>query len=212
VNVAHFRKDAFAGTVVRTQLGIPADALVVGTIAVFRFQKRLDLWLELARKIVTRFTNVHFIIVGDGPLKEELMRKRKELSLEDIVHLVGLQTEVRPFLAAFDLYMMSSIFEGLPIALLEAMASGCPVVSTDAGGIKEVIEDGREGLLCPVNQPETLVDLALEMLNSQTKRSEFSVLARKRIENNFSMETMVQALEELYDHVQKTPNKASKRL
>jgi glycosyltransferase involved in cell wall biosynthesis len=126
VNTEHFNKLHFNHQLLREQLNIPHDAPVVGTIAVFRFQKRLDLWMDLAAKILHQIKNAHFIIVGDGPLKDDLLKKRKVLGLEDRIHMPGLQTEVRPYLAAFDVYMMSSVFEGFPVALLEAMAMQCP--------------------------------------------------------------------------------------
>ena len=171
---------------------------MIGTIAVFRFQKRLDLWIELAKKILSHRPETHFIIVGDGPLKELLLEKQKQLGLESRVHFAGTQTEVRPYLSAFDLYMMTSIFEGLPIALLEAMSSGCAVVSTNAGGIKEVIRPGVDGLLCDVEEPERLVEFAAELIAHTKKRNVLALQARERVKEEFSMEKMVKALEDVY--------------
>jgi glycosyltransferase involved in cell wall biosynthesis len=204
VNDQDFAPGVFDRNEIKLALGIPLDSLVVGTIAVFRSQKRLELWMETASKIAAERPQVHFIIVGDGPLKEDLLRKRTNLKMDHNIHFTGLQTEVRPYLAAFDVYMMSSLFEGLPIALLEAMAFGCPVVSTDAGGVKEVIRHGYEGLLCDTNQPELLSGLALSLLNSAETRKHLAKQARKRIESSFSMKEMVQALEALYKQLIET--------
>jgi glycosyltransferase involved in cell wall biosynthesis len=110
----------------------------------------------------------------------------------------GLQTEVRPFLAAMDIYMMSSVFEGLPIALLEAMSMGCAIDTTDAGGIKEVIRHGTDGLLCGVDEPEKLVDFVAELSMDAAKRKALGIQARNRIEECFSMESMVRELEKSY--------------
>ena len=171
---------------------------MIGTIAVFRFQKRLDVWIDLAKKISSHRPETHFIIVGDGPLKELLLEKQKQLGLESRVHFAGTQTEVRPFLSTFDLYMMTSVFEGLPIALLEAMSSGCAVVSTNAGGIKEVIQPGINGLLCDVEEPERLVEFATELIADATKRNALALQGRERVREEFSMEKMVNALEAVY--------------
>ncbi|WP_254085175.1 glycosyltransferase [Dawidia cretensis] len=198
VNTERFVPHATGGAEVRAQLGIPADSPVIGTIAVFRFQKRLDVWLEVAAKILKDAPQTHFVLVGDGPLRPQLEEKRLQLGLEKNVHFAGVQTEVRPYLAAFDLYMMSSIFEGLPIALLEAMASGCAIVSTDAGGIKEVIRQEEDGLLCSVDEPMKLVSFAQILLRDVPRRQRLAAQGRKRIEESFSMETMVAALEEVY--------------
>lgn len=198
VNTEHFSPGIVSGDPVREQFDIPLGAPVIGTIAVFRFQKRLEVWLELAKKIHAKLPEARFIIVGDGPLKEQLHAKAAELKLDGVVHFAGLQTEVRPYLAAFDLYMMTSIFEGLPIALLEAMASGCPVITTNAGGIGEVIVDGENGILCSVETPELLAYAAFKLLSQTESRQKLGVSARQTICERFSMNKMVSELETLY--------------
>jgi len=198
VDIEKFNSDLFNGNAVREKLGIPSDALVVGTIAVFRFQKRLDVWMHLAAKILREIPFVHFIIVGDGPLKNELIATRQALGLKDRVHMPGLEKEVRPYLAAFDLYMMSSIFEGLPVALLEAMAMKIPVIATAAGGIKEVIRHEIDGLLSSVDRPEELVDSAILLLTHIEERMKFGEQGRKRVADYFSINKMVEELEQVY--------------
>jgi L-malate glycosyltransferase len=198
VNTDRFAPGQFQREEVREKFNIPADAPVIGTIAVFRFQKRLDLWIEIAKKILEHRPEAHFIIVGDGPLKEQLLEKQKQLNFESRLHFAGTQTEVRPYLSTFDLYMMTSIFEGLPIALLEAMALECAVVSTNAGGIKEVIRPGIDGLLCEVEEPERLVEFAIELITDAKKRNALALQARKRVKEEFSMERMVKELEDVY--------------
>jgi glycosyltransferase involved in cell wall biosynthesis len=199
VSTEKFDRKLFDGKLIKQQLGIPADAPVIGTIAVFRFQKRLDLWMDIAVQILRRNDKVHFIIVGDGPLKKQLLEKRDMLKLQDRIHMPGLQTEVRPYLAAFDLYMMSSIFEGLPLALLEAMSMECPVITTDAGGIKEVVRHNVEGLICSVEEPRKLIDYATDLLTDRRAATKSGNNARKRVEESFSLKRMVVELEKLYD-------------
>jgi len=201
VNTGHFQRQNFVGNEVRKKFNIPLEATIIGTVAVFRFQKRLDLWMELAGKILQQVDGAHFIVVGDGPLKNDLLKKRDALGLTGRIHMPGLETEVRPYLAAFDVYMMSSVFEGLPVALLEAMAMECPVVSTEAGGIKEVIRHGQEGFLCGVDEPEKLVEYACTLLQDANLRSKMGKVARVRVMESFSMEKMVGELEEVYREV-----------
>jgi glycosyltransferase involved in cell wall biosynthesis len=138
------------------------------------------------------------VLVGDGPLKNDLLGKRDSLGLKDRIHMPGLETEVRPYLAAFDLYMMCSVFEGLPVALLEAMAMACPVIATDAGGTREVIRHEQDGLLCPVDKPEQLVRHAVSLLGDRSLRERYGLQGRKRVVESFSMEKMVGELEILY--------------
>jgi glycosyltransferase involved in cell wall biosynthesis len=201
VNMERFAPGYPGGQEIRRQLQIPNDAPVIGTIAVFRFQKRLDLWMELAGQILNKIPTAHFIIVGDGPLKEMLVEKRRQLGLKQRVHFAGLQTEVRPYLACFDIYMMSSVFEGLPIALLETMSSGCPPVTTDAGGIKEVVRHDIDGLVCSVDEPHKLVDYTVALITDPTKRKSLAAQSRSRIGESFSMKKMVNELEDLYGKV-----------
>lgn len=198
VNIAHFVQDEQAGLQIRQEIGIPADAPVIGTVSVFRFQKRLNMWMEVAADILKRVPNTHFIIVGDGPLKEELLTKRKALGIEDRLHMPGLKTDVKPYFSAMDIYMMSSIFEGLPIALLEAMSCSCAVISTKAGGVEEVVESGISGLLCEVDDHMKLADYGVQLLQNQEQRKALAAGARQRVQTDFSINKMAKQLEELY--------------
>lgn len=189
------------GRQIRRELGIMDDEVVIGTIAVFRFQKRLDLWLELLAEIHKKNPTVKGIIVGDGPLKELVHQKYRDLNLQGVVYLPGLQTNPIEWLAAMDIYMMSSVFEGLPIALLEAMSCGIPVVCTNAGGTGEVIRDSVDGFLVPVDEPMRLIEKADVLICDPVQRKEMGIAARKRVEDSFSMERMVGELENLYKKV-----------
>ena len=183
---------------IKTELGIPEKSKVIGNIAVFRFQKRLVEWLRAFKTIRNKNSDVYGIIVGAGPLEHEVFSECKKLGLEGIVHFTGLKTNVKPYLEAMDIFMMSSSFEGLPIALLEAMSMKCAVISTNAGGIKEVIRHERDGLICDVNDWMKLAVYADMLLENNTKLEEMKFAARKRVEENFSLRQMVQELEKLY--------------
>lgn len=201
VNTVSYTRKLFADSLVREKLGIPSSSIVIGTIAVFRDQKRLDVWLQVAAEILRANNDVHFIIVGDGPNKEKLLELRKTLQIEGRVHMPGIEIEVRPYLAAFDIFMMTSIFEGLPIALLEAMAMECAVVSTDAGGIKEVVRHRIDGLLCDIENTNGLVSHANALINDTEQIKKFGSAARARIVDHFDMRTMVAGLESVYSTV-----------
>jgi glycosyltransferase involved in cell wall biosynthesis len=121
-NTNFFQRDGEERRRFRRQLNIPDEAIVIGTLSVFRFQKRLKEWLEVFAAVSARHPNVYGIIVGDGPLKEELLKHRTQLGLDEKVIMPGLQTEVKPWFSVMDIFMMTSVFEGLPIAMLEAMS------------------------------------------------------------------------------------------
>ena len=185
-------------TSVRKQYGIPNDGIVVGTVAVFRFQKRLDKWLEIIRDAVDKNPNIYGIIIGAGILEPEIYAKHTALQLERNVFFTGLQTNVKPYYEAMDIFMMSSSFEGLPIALLEAMSMSCAVVSTNAGGIKEVVQNNKNGMTVEVEDWNDLSNLVGILANDAKKLAFFQTEARKRVAENFSISNMVSQLESLY--------------
>ena len=197
-NTDSFRRDLKLGAKTKQELGIPENALVIGNVAVFRFQKRLIEWLQVFKEIEIKNSNVYGIIVGAGPLEEEIKTELKKLKLEEKVFFPGLKTDVKPYFSAMDIFMMSSSFEGLPIALLEAMSMECAVVSTDAGGIKEVIRNGEDGLTCKVDEWLDLSGLCQILIDNPEKLSKFKKAARERAVNSFSLKKMVDSLEEIY--------------
>ena len=199
VNTKSFKRNSDTQTsTIRKQFGIPSDAFVVGTVAVFRFQKRLDLWLEVMHKVIEKEENIYGIIVGAGPLQAEIEVKYKNLGLEGKVFFAGLQTEVKPYYTAMDVFMMCSSFEGLPIALLEAMSMECAIVTTDAGGIKEVIRNEEDGQTVEVDQWQELTAKIISLKKNPTELKRLQEAARTRAEAVFSMQAMITHLEQLY--------------
>ncbi len=197
-NTDSFLREPQLDARIKVELGIPENALVIGNVAVFRFQKRLIEWLQVFKTIETKNPNVYGIIVGAGPLEEQIKAELIKLELEEKVFFPGLKTDVKPYFSAMDIFMMSSSFEGLPIALLEAMSMECAIVSTDAGGIKEVIRDKQDGLTCTVEEWEELSDLCQILIDDPEKLQEFKKAARERAVNSFSLKRMVDSLEEIY--------------
>ena len=183
---------------VRKELKIAAGATVIGIACVFRAQKRLTTWLEIACQLHKKNPDTAFIIIGDGVLREEVFQKAAELGTESYVHFVGLQTETRPYFKAMDIFMMSSEFEGLPIALLEAMSMGCMPACTAAGGIPEAIKDGENGILVPVETPLQLVDRLAVCIEKPAEVARMKKEARETVCNSFSMQKMVGELELIY--------------
>ena len=183
---------------VRRSAGIPSGAPVVGTVAVFRTQKRLNDWLFAARLLRDRHPEVRFLLVGDGPLAGDLEQRARALELADVVHFSGLQEDVRPFLSAMDVFMLSSLFEGLPLALLEAMSMERGVVATSVGGIPEVVRHGENGFLVEPRRPEALAEFASRLLARPDTKDRMGALARQTIESGFSLRRMTEQLEATY--------------
>lgn len=201
VNTDFFLRQESEGKSIRDQYEIPQDAVVIGTVAVFRFQKRMKEWLQVFHKLSYEHPHLYALIVGHGPDDAEMKKYIHEAGLSTKVKMAGLQEEVKPFYAAMDIFMMSSVFEGLPIALLEAMSMECAVVCTDAGGVKEVIRNKEDGFLVDVKKWQELYQPVSLLVNSKDAIKEWGAKARKRVVNDFSMEKMVNQLEEVYDEI-----------
>ena len=198
VDVDRFERRRVDVAALRRELGIPPAAPVVGTVAVFGLQKGLHDWLEAARALRERHSEIQFLLVGDGPHREELLTQAASLGLRDSIHWPGLQQDVRPYLAAMDVYLMSSIFEGLPIALLEAMSMQCAVVSTAVGGIRDVIQDGENGFLVEPCRPDRLARVTSSLLASPQALERCGEAARRTVEQRFSIRRMTRELEATY--------------
>lgn len=190
----------------RQQLGFDDDAIVVGTIAVFRQQKRLDIWLDALAMVHTQIPTLRGVMVGDGPLMEQLQEQVKRLGLDHMVVFTGIQTDTPAWLSAFDIFMMSSDFEGLPLALLEAMACECAVVATRVGGIPEVVNDGENALLSPAGNIQQLAKNLSKTTQDIVLRKRLGINSRQQVEANFSLSKMVNQLETLYTSFYPEPN------
>jgi len=183
---------------IRKELNISPHSPVIGITCVFRKQKRLDIWLDIAKAVHEKNPETHFIIVGDGLLKKEIHHKAESLEMQNYLHFVGLQSETRPYLQAMDIFMMSSEFEGLPIALLEAMSMGCMPACTAAGGIPELVKDNINGILVPVNDPMQMVERLSKYLQEPDRTKIMAKAARETVKESFNMQKMVNELENIY--------------
>lgn len=185
---------------VRKQLGIDASSLLIGTVARLEYQKRIDHFLEACHLIQKHFPNIRIVIVGDGTLRRELEAQAKRLNLlPEHVQFLGNRKDVPDLLSAMDIFVLSSEFEGMPIALLEAMAATKPVVATRVGGIPEVIKDGQNGLLVSYNDPPGLAKAILELIKNDDLRQSLAFQAFKTVNECFSTSVFSQRTSSLYD-------------
>jgi glycosyltransferase involved in cell wall biosynthesis len=198
VAVEQVRAEARDLNGLRAELGIPHEHLVVGTVAVFRRQKRLLDWLEAAARIAAQRADVTFLLVGHGPEEASLKARVQALGLAGRVRLPGFRPDGRRLLALMDVYLMSSEFEGLPIALLEAMALGKPVVATAVGGIPEVVQPGQEGFLTPVGAIDELAAFTIQLLAEPERRRQMGQQGAGKVAENFHWQDRVRAMERLY--------------
>ncbi|HEX6418418.1 MAG TPA: glycosyltransferase [Acidimicrobiales bacterium] len=181
----------------RAELGIDADTLVVGTVANLRRQKGYHDLLHAARQVLDTVPDVRFVAVGQGPQEEELRGLHARLGLGDRFRILGYRADAVRVMAACDVFVLASHWEGLGVAVMEALALGLPVVVTEVGGIPEVVEHGREGVLVPPKQPRRLAAALVEVLTDDERRRQMALAAAKRGEE-CSIEDAVRRTEALY--------------
>jgi glycosyltransferase involved in cell wall biosynthesis len=182
---------------VRAELGIPEDAPVVGTVANFKAAKDHATLLRAAAQVRQAVPSVRFVLVGQGPLEAETRRLAGELGLEGTVVFAGFRTDAARLMAAFDAFALASTYEGLPIALVEAMATGCPAVATRVGGVPEVVADGVQGILVPSRDPAALADGLERLLGDRALRAEMGAAAAARAKD-FDIRKAVRRMEQVY--------------
>ena len=180
----------------RKSLGLD-DAPVVGTVAVMRHAKRLDRWLAAAKLILASEPSTRFLLVGGGPLEEDIRTEANRLGIESRVCFAGPQTDVLPFLALMDVFLSSSDYEGLPLAILEAMAFGVPVVAPPAGGVPEALIDGATGLLTDFS-PSDLTTGVLKLLRAPHLCRQLGDGGRRLVHERFSSVRMAKETASVY--------------
>jgi glycosyltransferase involved in cell wall biosynthesis len=201
VPVEQVRAEGAQGSIVRAELGIPAEHLVVGTVAVFRSQKRLADWLQVAARVAACRPDVTFLLVGGGPLEADIRSRIDALGLAHRVRATGFRPDGRRLMGAMDVYLITSEFEGLPVALLEAMTLGKPVVSTPVGGIPEVLEAGAAGLLAPIGAIGELSSCVVRLLDDARLRAQLGAFGAAKVESEYHVRRRVKAIESLYREV-----------
>ncbi len=175
------------------------DTLIVLSVGRLVEQKGHEFLIRSAPAVVSNRPEVAFYIAGDGPLKDSLNALIASLGITDNFHLLGNRKDVPELLGEADLFVLPSIYEGLPISLLEAMAAGLPVICTDIPAARDVIEDGVSGRLVPPKDVEALASAIVDLLSDQEKRNILAKNAEKRVKTAFSLDHMGQSYLSLFE-------------
>lgn len=186
---------------IRSELGIPGSAPVVGAVGVLRPQKALDVLLRATAMLMHEFEALRVVIVGDGPDRHSLAALARQLGIEDRVILTGFRSDVPSILPAVDVAVSSSAFEGSPLATMEFMEAALPIVATRVGGVPDLIDDGVHGLLVEAGDVEGLAGGVRQMLTDRSAAHTMGQRARERRRSEFSVEVMVNRFESLYERL-----------
>jgi glycosyltransferase involved in cell wall biosynthesis len=190
-----------SGRDVRMELGIGPENPVVGTVCSLRPQKAVDVLIRAAAVLAPGFPGLRVVIVGHGTEREALDALVEELGLEGTVMLLGRRTDVPDLLEAFDVCVCSSDFEGSPLSIMEYMEAGKPVVATAVGGVPDLVEDERTGLLVDPQNPEMLASALGTLLRDRRLATQFGLAGRERRRREFDLDQTVRRIEGLYEEL-----------
>lgn len=182
----------------KKDLGIDTDHLVVGVISNLKPEKGLEHFIRAAALASEVNSKVRFVIVGKGPLEDELRQIAGDLRVQDKILFAGGSDDVRKFLFAFDIGVLCSVSEGFSNAILEYMAAGLPVIATKVGGNMEQVQDGITGILVSPSDPQSLANAVIKLANDQELRNKIGADSLSYCRNHFGMDRMIQRLEEYY--------------
>jgi glycosyltransferase involved in cell wall biosynthesis/protein-tyrosine-phosphatase len=190
---------------VRRELGVPPRAFLVGTAGRLSAVKAQDSLIRAARLIRRHRRDATLVIVGDGPLRHDLAGLASRLGIDRHVRFTGARADVFDLVAAMDVFALPSLHEGVPMAVLEAMALGTPVVATAVGGVPEIVTDGVSGLLVPVGDDRALAGACVDLAQNPHWARALSACAQRVVHEDFSREINGKAVMDLYRAVAPSP-------
>jgi len=179
------------GAEFRAELGVPAAAPLLVNVGALTPQKDHATLVRAAARLVAVVPDVHVALIGQGFLQDEIVAQIESSNLGGRVHLAGFRKDVRPALAAADLFVLSSYNEGMPWALIEAVAAGLPAVATDISGTRVCVEDDVNGLIVPSRDPDALADACTRLLTDDTRRAAMGEASRRLAAERFDENRMI---------------------
>jgi len=174
------------------------DNLYIGTCAQMSPHKGWPDFLRVIYLCKKKLKKLKCIIVGDGPMRKEVLNRANSMGISDIIDWIEFQKDVTPYLNKMDIFLMTSWSEGLPVAIIEAMATALPVVATSVGGVSELVIHRETGYLGPPNNPEVIAEYVLDLSKNKKLRVKFGKLGRERVKENFLIQRMVSKYEKIY--------------
>lgn len=192
----------------RNELRISPSVPVVGYVGRIMPEKDLDTWVRAAARVGQQYPEAQFVLVGEGKddqTLQQLTDLASILGLTGRVHFPGYRENLLPVYASFDVFFLSSRREGLPNSILEAMALGVPVVTTDVAGAKELVVDKKTGYVLPQGDVENLASAIARLLSNTFLKKQMGRAGRERIEQEFSFSTRLRRVEDLYARILKRP-------
>ena len=182
----------------RRELGVGPDELVLLQVARLDYLKDHATAVRTLARVAARAPQARLVLVGDGPERPGVEAQVRELNLGDKVRFLGLRKDVARLLPGADLFLLTSVSEGIPLTVIEAMAAGLPVVATDVGGMSEVVADGSTGLLAPARDDAALAERILRLAGDPELRRRMGAAGRARAKDRFDERRMADDYGRIY--------------
>ena len=201
VDVDRFKPCPETALALRRNLNIPVDAPVCGLVAALRPEKNHLLFLRTAAKVQHHLRDVHFLIVGDGPQRDQLEAAARSTEFTEQIHFLGTRSDIPELLTAMDMFLLTSHNEANPVSILEALATQLPVVSTRVGSVEESVIEGVTGHLATPGDADQLAGHVLGLLRDPSRASEMGRAGREKVVAQWSLERMVSGYQQLIEDV-----------
>ena len=186
---------------IRNSLNISQEQIVIGNVSKIQERKGFNYYLDLAQQITTNYDNVLFLVVGSGPIEEEIKRKSEEMGLNYKVIFTGYQTHVEDLFAIFDIKVLTSLWEGLPRVLVQAAAVGKPIVTFDVDGAWEIVEEGRNGFIVPMKDVDAMATKLEQLIEDEDLRKEMASYSRQKVSDLWTVEKMAADIDQIYQRL-----------
>ncbi len=180
---------------IRQKYNLPKQRPVIGIFGRLEPQKQINLFLDVAQNILNEYPEAIFLIVGDGALKDKMQRYAYDLGIEDSVIFMGYQSNLGAIYIYCDIVLLTSAYEGVPNVLIEAMLFSRPVVAFDVGGVQELIQSGKTGIVVPPNDVQSMTKETLRLIKSDEIRESLGRAAQGHIKENYSIDKMATSIE-----------------
>jgi glycosyltransferase involved in cell wall biosynthesis len=201
IDMQEFRRNNEARERIRHEFSITPETPFIGTIGRISPEKGQRYFIEAAAQVLESFPQACFVLVGDGGQGEEMRSYAESLGIADKVIFVGFRTDIAQWYSALDIFVLPSLLEGTPMALLEAMSTGIPVVATDVGGVGHIIQDGENGLLVPSADASKLAAAMNKMLCDLSWAGQLAKNGVGTVEQRYSARKMSEEYIALYDEI-----------
>jgi glycosyltransferase involved in cell wall biosynthesis len=182
----------------RQRLGLPADAFIIAGIGRLSYQKNFSLFIDVAAAVVAQRPTAYFVIAGTGPEEQQLRDRAAQLGIDQRLRFLGYVSDMPEFYPAVDALLLTSRYEGLPITMLEAMATGTTIVSSMLDGVAEIMRDGEDGALVVPSGVDGFVRRLCELIDHPDIAARRAIAALHKVQTGFSAQSVASAVEDVY--------------